>query len=186
MKILSLYIVTNTGWSPVPEYSGIYEINKEGIVKRIAQSMLFKRGVQSFIINKPEKILTQSKTKKGYLTVYLVNKHVPVHRAVAITFISNPLNKPQVNHIDGDKENNDISNLEWATASENIKHSHRIGLSSARKGEINNKSKLKSNDVLKIRQLSLSGLSQYKIAKLFNIDRSNVGSIVNRKTWKHI
>ena len=52
-----------------------------------------------------------------------------IHRLLAIHFIPNPDNKPQVNHIDGDKFNNDLSNLKWVTCSENLKHAFKLGLS---------------------------------------------------------
>jgi Tol biopolymer transport system component len=69
-----------------------------------------------------------NKSKKGYLTVNIKQKTTLVHRLIAETFISNPENKPQVNHIDGDKTNNNINNLEWTTNEQNMKHSWKIGL----------------------------------------------------------
>jgi hypothetical protein len=74
--------------------------------------------------------LHKEKTRCGYLRVALCkNKniiHKGIHRLVAEAFIPNPENKPQVNHIDGDKTNNCVSNLEWVTASENTLHSFRV------------------------------------------------------------
>lgn len=63
--------------------------------------------------------------------------NVRIHRLVAIAFIDNPLNLPQVNHIDGDKSNNIVSNLEWCDSTYNIKHSYQIGLNVAKKGQEN-------------------------------------------------
>lgn len=70
-------------------------------------------------------------TKKGYLRVNLfdedmVRKHFKIHRLVAQAFIPNPDNKPQVNHIDGNKQNNSITNLEWVTDAENKDHYKQI------------------------------------------------------------
>lgn len=78
------------------------------------------------------KPIKQQYHMKGYKVVTLVQgdlkKTLQVHRLVSIAFIENPLNKKQVNHIDGNKENNHISNLEWVTQSENQLHAHRTGL----------------------------------------------------------
>lgn len=78
---------------------------------------------------------------KGYLRVYLskngkVSKKY-IHRLVAETFIPNPNNLPQVNHIDGNKKNNNVNNLEWVTSKENIIHAFKTGLSVIPKGENN-------------------------------------------------
>lgn len=67
-------------------------------------------------------------TDKGYLRVTIGGKSVPVHRLVAAAFIPNPLGHKEVNHLDGDKTNNAIRNLEWCSRSDNMKHAYANGL----------------------------------------------------------
>lgn len=96
---------------------------------------------------KETKILKLCKDKKGYLKVnlYKSSKHSSkrVHRLVATAFIPNLDNKTQVNHIDGNKQNNTVSNLEWCTCSENNQHAYNTGLHKIpnNKGENNPNSK---------------------------------------------
>lgn len=76
--------------------------------------------------------ITPNTTQKGYISVNLNNngfrKYFFLHRLVAMTYIPNPQNKPQVNHINGIKNDNRVENLEWVTLSENIQHAVKTGL----------------------------------------------------------
>lgn len=82
--------------------------------------------------NKSNKILSTQTHRNWYVTVWIStksgNKTPALHRLVAEAFIPNPLNKPQVNHIDRNKQNNCASNLEWVTQSENTIHAYKLGL----------------------------------------------------------
>lgn len=81
-------------------------------------------------------ILKPYKTRKGYLRIMLSNKkRYLIHRLVAQAFIPNPENAPQVNHIDGNKQNNSVYNLEWCTQSENMQHCLKTGLKIMPKGK---------------------------------------------------
>ena len=112
----------------VKGYEGIYKINKNGDVYSLPRKVPF-REYEMFIKGKKKK---HTKLKTGYYAVGLwknnVQKLIPIHRLIAETFIPNPKKLKCINHIDGNKENNNIGNLEWCTHSENVKHAYDTGL----------------------------------------------------------
>jgi hypothetical protein len=124
--------------------------------------------------NKSNKYLKQTKGKNGYVQV----GYGTLHRILAECFISNPENKRCVNHKDGNKENNNLNNLEWVTDSENQLHSYRkLG----RKINYNfNNTKLTKEDVEQIRN---SNISLTKLAIKYNCSIANIHKVKTYKTW---
>jgi hypothetical protein len=113
-----------------------------------------------------------------------------VHRAVAMTFISNPDNLPQVNHKDGDKSNNHVSNLEWCTASHNIKHAFSTNLKSLQ-GEKHNQNILTDTKVNEIRAKYVAGIGSkpgnvHELCKEYGVARTTISGIVTGRRWKHL
>lgn len=109
------------------EWAKNYQISNYGRVKSLGRIDVHTRNSKKITRRKIEKILKNIKNGCGYLQVNLHDKKSKiclVHRLVAIHFIANPKNKPQVNHKDGNKTNNNVSNLEWATVSENGLHGY--------------------------------------------------------------
>lgn len=127
------------------------------------------------------RILKQTKSKQGYLTFTTKivgsngsNHRFSVHRLVAEAFIPNPESKPYVNHKDGCKTNNILSNLEWVTAKENSAHALATGLRNR---------KLTAEQV---REIRASNLSQRKLGEIYGIDQTTVGHIKRRASYKDI
>lgn len=108
-----------------------------------------------------------------------------IHRVVAITFIGLDEKRKYVNHIDGNKTNNRIDNLEWCTPGENQRHAYRIGLRS-NKGSKHPSNKLKESDVLDIVRMLNGKKRQEDIAKIYGVSRTTVGAISNGQTWSHL
>jgi|SaaInlStandDraft_7_1057024.scaffolds.fasta_scaffold51288_3 hypothetical protein len=125
--------------------------------------------------------------KDGYLRVKINNDcgksiHTGVHRLVALTYLVNPLSKPEVNHIDEDKTNNALSNLQWVTRKEN-----ENSKSNRARGERLKNNKLSSKQVLAIRELFELGIKTRKeLTSEYPVTLGTINRILNRSLWNHI
>ena len=116
-------------WKDVPEFEGRYQVSTLGRVRSVSRKVYNHTGY----INLKGRVLKTRHNAKGYVVIDIkkengIRKFCVVHRLVAQAFIPNPENKPQINHIDGDKTNNCVDNLEWCTNSENQIHAYKTGL----------------------------------------------------------
>ena len=117
---------------------------------------------------------------KGYMRVHIAGKMYFVHRLVAEKYVPNPDNLPQVNHKDGNKTNNNASNLEWVSNIDNRKHALENGLHIH--GEKCPWAKLTKADVDYIREHT--EFSSRKIASMFNVNAGNIRAIRRWEIWK--
>ena len=160
-------------FKPIPGYEGLYEISNLGRVK----SLKFSN----------ERILKPCLNNIGYPRVGLLKggaqKNKFIHRLVLLAFIGE--SELQVNHINGIKTDNRLENLEYCTASENIRHSFDTGLNVGPKGEKHGISKLTDAQARQIKY-GHQGVTQQAIAEIYSIAQTQVSLIRLGKTWTHI
>jgi len=172
-------------WRPVPGAEGYYSVSDLGRVRSeplAARALGKQRG----------KVLKTSADSKGYLWFRIMIPGLPprstkVHRAVAAAFLGPPQAGMQVNHKNGNKQDNRLENLEYVTCAENIRHCWQNGLHGTAhcRGEANQRAKLTADDVRVIRRL-YPEVSLGRLAALYGVTKTNVWSIVRKKTWQHV
>lgn len=159
-------------WKDIPDYIGEYQISNLGRVKsleRMKYTKYYKNGLKI-----KEKILKNRNNGDGYLTVLLNNKKEYVHRLVAKAFIKSESYYKEVNHIDGNKQNNNVENLEWCTRKENMIHSCKVLL----------------NDCKPVIGINISNNAQLKFrsmsdAKNYGFKVSGISACCKRKRKSH-
>jgi hypothetical protein len=177
-------------WKDIKNFEGCYQVSNFGNIRRLDTLIPFK-GTLSI---KKGKVLKTTKNSKGYLTIVLCwksyRKTYSVHRLVALTFLPNVNNKPQINHIDGNPLNNKVDNLEWCTFSENQRHAYDTGLKG--KNENSGMAKLTNLQVIEIKKILKikpdTSLNKFykQIADMFNVSRTTIKWIDQGKTWANI
>lgn len=163
-------------WKDIEGFESIYLVSNMGRIKRIMHrknptNTLMKTTLNTGGYHR----ISLTVNGKGYSRI--------LSRLVAIAFIPNPKNKPQVNHLNG-KDDNRAESLEWNTSKENINHAWETGLSTPKNGILNGNSVLTEKEVIEIR--AIKGISKREIATLYNIGEAAVGKIIHRQRWNHI
>lgn len=150
-------------WKDIVGYEGIYQISNFGRVKSLKGN---------------EKFLKPRKNKLGYLLVALCKsgkrKESYIHRLVAMMFIKNPLNKPYINHIDCNPSNNNMNNLEWCTAKENMEYASKL--------ERMHNTPLIAINLITGEQTYFN--SQNEAGRQLNLDRRNICSVLKGRLKK--
>lgn len=173
-------------WKDITGYEGVYQVSNFGRIKSLGRFL--KRGESKIFVD--EFIMSGGSTPIGYKTVNLtknkVRKAFSVHRLVAKAFIPNPEGKPEVNHIDGDKLNNNYTNLEWCTRRENLQHAYDTGLVN-QQGSDSVNAKLSDDEVLEIRELYKTGRYTYDyLAEEYQVGASTIGRVVRKEVYQNV
>ena len=164
----------------IPNYEGLYYATMDGKIFSHGKTLKFGRNERKTMAKEKK----QSTHACGYLRVVLshgrINKGFLVHRLIAMVFLPNPENKPMVNHKDGNKKNNHVSNLEWCTRKENELHAKNHGLKPS--GQRNGSSKITDDDAEYIRNNYIKRINSNQLSKKFNISREQIQRIANNKS----
>ena len=163
-------------WKEILGYEGRYLLSNCG-------------SVRSIIFNK-HRVLVPSKNGRGYYQVGLYNslgeyRIFRIHTLVALYFISERPLSMEINHKDGNKLNNHVSNLEYCTSKQNVQHAIKLGL--RKTGELHGRSKLTEKQVLEIRRkYKWNCYTMQMLCDEYKLSMPPIFSIIHRKTWKHI
>ena len=170
-------------------YEPQYIFEKDGVMWSTRPGSIgYLIGSNGEVIGRRGKPMVGNNDTKGYPMVVMFDIHnkpkTPKrHRLVAEAFLLNPLNKPQVNHIDADKENNDLSNLEWVTNSENHAHKMKLGLNISPRGEASGRAIITEEEACCI---YMDERARKLIAEEYGVSIATVHSIKGKRNWNYI
>jgi len=175
-------VQVNTNIKDIPGYEGIYAATMDGRIWSYPREWKSNKG------NRNHSGLYLKPWRRVRYWVVELSKNgekqtLPIHRLVALSFIPNPSGKPFINHLNGDRDDNSVGNLEWCTHAENIQHAYDIGLITPRSGENHKMAKLNWPQVREIRYKRKSGKLLRELAKEYNCDQSTISMIALNKIW---
>lgn len=178
-------------WKDIPRTNGCYQISNFGNLRSTNRKIVNSKGKVLSLKGKVMKWNKVTKATRWYQIMCLFRYSekcicISCHQEVAKAFIPNPENKPEVNHIDGNKINNHVSNLEWCTRLENMQHAYATGLAYS-KGEACGMAKLTEAQVLEIRAAYKGEWGQMRgLGRKYGVSKTTIKGIVKRELWTHI
>lgn len=171
-------------WKDIKNYEGLYQISNKGRVKSLLKERI--SGRYRIVMTYKERILKLGLNSQGYPKICLSKngkaKTFRVNRLVLAAFKGET--SLECNHIDGNKENNRVENLEYCTNSENKKHAYRIGLMN-RRGEKHHLAKI-NNAIVKNIRANKYNLTVQEFSALYQISVAAVRNVINQKSWSHV
>lgn len=176
-------------WKDIPNYEGFYQASNQGNVRsldRIVKQSKRTKGKQL----KRGRVLRPAISRLGYVICALSRdnklRSFPVHRLVAFCWLDNPNNWNEVNHKDGNKQNNNAENLEWSTRALNLRHAIDTGLMKYNYGDKHHHSKMTNEQVraLRISYDCSKPLKYY--AKKYGMAISSISKIIKNETYKDV
>jgi hypothetical protein len=159
-------------------------VSRDGKVKSIKRVVDRSNGWAHPVRERVLRPVTEGGYKRVALMVNNKLKSFRIHRLVASAFIGKDTR--EINHKNGNKQDNRVENLEYCTRSENLLHAFKTGLAQARRGDKNGNSKVTVPDVIAIRRLVLLNVPSREIGEIFGINKSTVLDIKNNITWRGI
>ncbi len=174
-------------WKDVPCFEGVYQASNLGRIRTVDRISPTCYGSTRKLKGK---VVAENGGKRGYLRVSSRAHGVMfAHRLIAITWIPNPNNLPVINHIDGNKSNNNPLNLEWCTQPYNVRHGFNTGLTPRKtllKGDESIAAKLTEVSVANIKRRLLDGERAVDLAKEYGVNKNTIGELKAGRSWGHV
>ena len=164
----------NEEWVPVFDYEGLYEVSSMGRVRKLCGKSI----AVSWSGNRGNRFRAATLRRNGK------QKPKPVHALVMTSFVGRRPHKAHIAHLDGNRDNNTLSNLAYVTASENERHKLEHG--TALIGSKNINAKLTDQSVSEMRILAREGMRLSRIAELYPVTRQSASDAIQGKTWRHV
>lgn len=172
--------MTDVAWKSVPGFPS-YEVSSTGDLRRTTRFRHYPAGM----------LLKRRRDRHGYLQVALSHagrySYFGVHRLVALAFLGEPPTRQhQAAHNDGNRVNNNLSNLRWATPSENSLDRNLHGTNPDRRGELHPMATLTDDLVIELRDERRSGRRYAELARLYNLPKLTLYDAITGTTWRHL
>ncbi len=175
-------------WRAVVGFEGIYEVSSLGDIRSLDRSFVNALGHHVHLKGRP--LAPRFRNIRYGMMIFcrdgITKKNRTIHTVVAEAFLGPRPDGMVVNHIDGNKHNNSVENLEYVTQSQNVRHAFDNNLRVPKRGSDHYSSNLTEADIVVIRNEFSSGIRGVDLARRYSTTNKAISNICRRKTWKHV